>query len=248
MEEASLGCNTESGGEGPVITGARFVDVRLTVIDRNIYTAHGTTNKTFTRGVLFLSLLVDSIEFLKENDREFLVWNLTWEYGSPDWTLVEKLLNQFIQHFYISSDNPMGEQLPVLAGKIIICNKGESNLPKYRRLPCVGSWPITRQGDSTVLVKNIIEYSRSPQYPRNDTFNYVEAVATGEMVETQDLKDMACKVNKKLKESFLIRDNIELSENIHAVMVDYSVYQDVIPAIMEFNNYKTRVRDSITFL
>ena len=99
-----------------------------------------------------------------------------------------------------------------------------------------------------MLVENILEYSRSTQHPRDVTFNYVEAVATGNMKIGHDLKDVACKVNKKLKESFLTRNNIELSENINAVMVDYSAYHDVIPAILEFNNYKNRIRDSTTFL
>ena len=229
-------------------TGVRFLDVRLAWINNNINTAHGADDNTFTSGVFLLWLLADSVEFLRKNNREFLVWSLTWEYGSPEWARVEKLLNKFKQHIYISSDNPMDEPLPVLAGKIIICNKGEDNLLKYRRLPCVGSWSMTRQGDPNMLVENILEYSRSPQYPRDVTFNYVEAVATGNMKIGHDLKDVACKVNKKLKESFLTRNNIELSENIHAVMVDYSAYHDVIPAILEFNNYKNSIRDSTTFL
>ena len=225
-------------------TGVRFLDLRLTVLNRNIYTAHGTTNETFTSGALLLSLINDNIEFLRINNKEFIVWSLTWEYGKPEWARVEDLLDDFRQHFYTSSDNPMGEELPVLYGKIIICNNGESNLPTYRRLPCVSSWSITRQGDASKLVENIIMYSSGPQYPIDAAFNYVEAVATGKMVRAMDLKDMACKVNKKLKESFLTK-YFQVSEFIHAVMVDYSAYHDVVPLILEFNNFKNKFRESL---
>ena len=54
-----------------------------------------------------------------------------------------------------------------------------------------------------------------------------------------NLKDLACEVNKKVKESFLTEENRNLSVNFHSVMLDYSVYQQVFSGILDFNEYKS---------
>ena len=80
----------------------------------------------------------------------------------------------------------------------------------------------------------------------------VEAVVTVDVdhINSDDdsLKDVACKVNEKLKESFLTNDNKDVSENINAVMVDYSVYHNVTAGVLEFNKFKNNLRTSIQFL
>ena len=236
-------------------TGARFLDVRLTVFRGRIYTAHGTNQNLLTIGVLFEDLLKDNIDFLNKNHGEFLVWTFTWEYGQKPWHVVEQILNRHKAYFYTDDENPLEQTLSTLAGKIVICKEGENNLRVFRKLDCLGSWLSTKDKDPNMLVKRITQYAKSvsgiystPQ--PQPFFNYIEAIATIDVLgvlgsvnifttDADNLKDLACEVNKELKESFLTKENRNLSKNINAVMVDYSVYHQVIPGILDFNAYKS---------
>jgi hypothetical protein len=227
-------------------TGARFLDIRLTKSNGRIYTAHGTDEKTITLGVAFDDLLAANVRFLENNNGEFLVWTFLWEFGEADWSAVEVKMNQYKDEYFYTGENPLEQPLSTLAGKIIICREGEENLLAYRTLDCSGSWPVTRDKDPTILVENIIEYAKHP----TDDFNYIEAVATIDaegVIESlntfstsaDNLKDLACAVNKKVKESFLTEENRNLSVNFQSVMLDYSVHHQVISAILDLNEYKS---------
>ena len=54
-----------------------------------------------------------------------------------------------------------------------------------------------------------------------------------------NLKDLACEVNKKVKEYFLTEENRNLSVNVHSVMLNYPMYHQIISAILDFNEYKS---------
>ena len=239
-------------------TGARFLDVRLAEHEGKIYTAHGQEPFINTIGVPFDQLLTEDIAFLKMHKKEFLVWSLRWEFGTPQWKQVEEMLNKHKEHFYTLNVNPMGKQLLDLAGKILICKEGrDRSLVKYRVLPCKGSYDKTQEKDPVELVKKIKEYAKNPLHPKDEIFNFIEAVATtdaaGIVYSTNflglntltgvanDLKDLGCMTNKVLKEDFLTEENKPRTENFHAVMVDYSVYHNVIPGILELNKFKNQL-------
>lgn len=226
-------------------TGARFLDIRLTKWRGKLVTAHGREHRIVTLGVPFDQLLSDHITFLQENKREILVWNFMWENGEAAWDEVEDMLDKFKSEYFYTGDDPLEQPLSVLAGRIILCREDEDNLGSYRVLNCTGSWPYTMDKDPTELVENIKEYSKHPA----DAFNYIEAVATIDIEGLFDslntfssnpdnLKDLACQVNSQLLKYFLTEENRDMSNNFHSVMVDYSVYYQVVPAILEFNAYK----------
>ena len=149
----------------------------------------------------------------------------------------------------------MKKTLDDLAGKIFICDEARDfgSITNYRNLPCIGSWPKTKQRHPEQLVENLNKYIKKNQ---GDKFNFIEAVSTfnewsviegaitdripiyAQYVAIGDLKDLACVTNKVLKDKFLIEENNVLTKNFNAVMVDFSVYYEVIPGIMEFNKYK----------
>ena len=118
---------------------------------------------------------------------------------------------------------------------------------EYRTLDCTGSWPVTREKDPSRLIENINDYAKQPAFD----FNYIEAVATIDAdgiidslnsfsTSADNLKDLACEVNMKLKERFLTEENRNLTTNFNSVMVDYSVYYQVISGILDFNSYKSQ--------
>ena len=227
-------------------TGARFLDIRLTKVNGRIFTAHGTDDKIVTLGVPFDELLDANLKFLRDNNKEFLVWTFMWEFGEPSWSEVEDIFDNNDEYFYTEED-PLEQPLSSLAGKIILCREGEDNLAEYRRLDCTGSWPVTRQKDPAQLVDNILEYAKEGE---EGVFTYIEAVATIDAegaidslntfsTNADNLKDLACQVNKRLKEFFLIEENKNLTKNFHSIMVDYSVYHQVISGILHFNQYKS---------
>ena len=161
---------------------------------------------------------------------------------------MECILDRYKDYFYTAAD-PLEQPVSVLGGKIILCKEGEDNLAVYRTLDCAGSWPHTREKDPAQLVQNIKEYAK--QGAGGNYFNYIEAVATidAEGVinslntfsrSADNLKDLACEVNQRIKDSFLIEEMKNLTNNFHAVMVDYSVYHQVIDGILDFNEYKSK--------
>jgi len=214
-----------------------------------IFTAHGTDDKIVTLGVPFDDLLEANIKFLRDNKKEFLVWTFMWEFGEPSWSEVEDLFTNNNEYFY-TEDDPLEQPLSSLAGKIILCREGEDNLARYRRLDCTGSWPETREKDPEQLVDNILEYAMQGA---EGVLTYLEAVATIDAEGAIDslntfspnadnLKDLACEVNKRLKEVFLREENKNLTKNFHSIMVDYSVHHQVISGILHFNQYKNHLR------
>ena len=224
-------------------TGARFLDIRLTKAKGKIYTAHGREQKIVTLGLVFDDILIDHIRFLKDNSKEFLVWTFMWEYGESHWSEVEEKLSKFKDEFFYIGESPFDQPLSAMAGKIIICKEGQQNLLEYRTLDYTGSWPVTKDKDPTRLVENINEYVKH----QREGFNYIEAVATIDadgIIESlntfsaspDNLKDLACQVNELLKEGFLIQENQNFTKNFQAVMVDYSVYYQVINGILDFNH------------
>ena len=133
-------------------TGARFLDVRLTKHQGVIYTAHGTRDKLTVRGVTFLHLLRENINFLKDHPGEVLVWTFLWEFGPSHWPEVEATLERFKdQYFYTAAQDPLEVSLSQLGGKIVICREGENNLQEYRSLNCQGSWHQTHSKDPPTL-------------------------------------------------------------------------------------------------
>ena len=56
--------------------------------------------------------------------------------------------------------------------------------------------------------------------------------------EADNLKDLACEVNRRLTTDLLTKNNKQFVGNINAVMVDFSLHYKVIKAIIEFNYYK----------
>ena len=226
-------------------SGARFLDIRLTKVGDQIFTAHGREQKILTLGIPFADILSAHVKFLKENKREFLVWNLQWEFGAAAWDEVEDMLDSVQEEYFYTGENPLHQSLSVLEGKIVICREGEVNLERYRVLECLGSWPYTMEKDPEELIENIKQYSKHPP----SSFSYIEAVATIDIEglidsvnvfsdNADNLKDLACDVNKELTESLLTEENRNLSVNFHTVMVDFLVHHQVISGIMDFNRHK----------
>ena len=91
-----------------------------------------------------------NVIFLENKEGEFLVWTFLWEFGEAAWSAVEVKLNQYKDQYFDTGGNPLEQLLLTLAGKIIICKEGEENLLAYRTLVCSGSWPVTRDKDTTI--------------------------------------------------------------------------------------------------
>jgi len=226
-------------------SGARFLDIRLTKVGGRIFTAHGREQRILTLGIPFADILSAHVRFLQKNKREFLVWNLQWEYGTPSWDEVEDMLDRLKDEYFYTGENPLQQQLSALGGKILVCREGENNLVKYRVLECMGSWPYTMEKDPKELIKNIMQYSKHPP----PSFSYIEAIATIDIeglfdsmnvfsTNADNLKDLACEVNKELTESLLTEEYKNLSSNFHSVMVDYLTHHQVITGILDFNRHK----------
>ena len=81
-------------------------------------------------------------------------------------------------------------------------------------------------------------------------FNYLEVVATidadgilGSLnifsAEPDNLKDLACKVNKQTVEKLFNVENDKYVDNYNAIMMDYIVYHDLIKRILSLNKIKS---------
>ena len=82
----------------------------------------------------------------------------------------------------------------------------------------------------------------------SEIFNYLEVVATIDTegvlaslnifsLEPDNLKDLACQVNKEAEKIFR-EENSQYLDNFNAVMLDYPHYYDVINKILAFNKIK----------
>ena len=93
-------------------------------------------------------------------------------------------------------------------------------------------------------MNNILDYMARP----SETFNYLEVVATIDAEgilaslnvfssDPDNLKDLACQVNKESEKIFK-EENSKYLDNFNAVMLDYPHYYDVIKKILAFNKIK----------
>ena len=91
---------------------------------------------------------------------------------------------------------------------------------------------------------NILDYMTKP----SEKFNYLEVVATNDAEgilaslnifssDPDNLKDLACQVNKEAEKIFK-EENSRYLNNFNAVMLDYPHYYDVIKKILAFNRIK----------
>ena len=203
--------------------------------------------------------------FLSSHPGELLVWRLGWEAGPPDWTAVGRTLLRYpglVHRTQTDLDNEIGE----LAGKVIICREG-GEAAWYRTLDCAGSWAATRSPHPAHLLSNLQRFIQQPGPPTTFSFLEAVATIDGLGVvdrcdlhcsvgltlltltmilsslnsltrQADNLKDLACEVNRRLTTDLLTKNNKQFVGNIHAVMVDFSLHYKVIKAIIEFNYYK----------
>ena len=94
-------------------------------------------------------------------------------------------------------------------------------------------------------VDNILQYMMKP----SQTFNFLELVATIDSdgiiaslnvfsTEADNLKDLACAVNKEAVLKIFTEENEEYVDNFNAIMLDYAVYHDIIKKVLAFNKIK----------
>ena len=93
-------------------------------------------------------------------------------------------------------------------------------------------------------MNNIQDYMTRP----SQMFNYLEVVATIDAEgilaslnifspDPDNLKDLACQVNKESEKLFK-EENSKYLDNFNAVMLDYPHYYDVFRKILSFNKIK----------
>ena len=97
---------------------------------------------------------------------------------------------------------------------------------------------------------NLVQYMRQPS--PSTVFTYLEVVATMDSdgiiaslnifsAKPDNLKDLACQVNNQSMQKIFRAENEKYLDNFNAIMMDYTVYHDVINNILEFNRIKTEI-------
>merc|ERR1711892_645382 len=160
-------------------------DVRLTIYDGELYTAHGPEAIIACTGIRFDDFLETTFEFLAQHPGEFLVWSLRWEYGTPNWDEVKEKFNEHSKFFYQGSNSqPEDIMYEEMKQKITICKKNDENycnFSSFCKIICEGSWGETKSTTANELVTNLKRYSKD-----SDNFQFLEAIVNP---VTEDFKN-----------------------------------------------------------
>jgi len=227
----------ELGVRNQLENGIRFFDLRLNSDDAKsiLFLAHGEYPR-LTRGVLFSSVLRDTVDFLNKSPTEFVVWRLKWEEGTSRWDLAHQLLDQHKEYFY--KDNPLDVYIGNVRKHIIICSEGGGLLAHRSSMRCKGSWGSTHTSDGKELVENLNNYISGDLNVHHNEFNFLEAICTSDVKtitygilkpdfiknDFDSLKELAKKCNDLLGKGFLNHPRLERGNGknkINAIMMDF---------------------------